>query len=113
MPDISEAQFSAEAHAFLETNAKRREDQQEQKWGEGSDAVVEKKTREDELNDVRLAMAWRQKKFDAGFGWVGGPAQYGGRGLPAAWQRIYDGLEAQYEAPAQNCFIIGLGMVAP
>jgi hypothetical protein len=32
--------------------------------------------------DERLAAArrWRAKVFDAGFGWVGGPVQYGGAG---------------------------------
>lgn len=75
--------------------------------------MFEEKDRKSETHDVTLACAWRQKKFDAGFGYIFGPEQYGGRGLPAAYSKIYESLEANYEIPNQSCFTIGLGMVAP
>ncbi|HLF41854.1 MAG TPA: acyl-CoA dehydrogenase family protein, partial [Acidimicrobiia bacterium] len=46
-------------------------------------------------------------------GWITGPPELGGRGLSGAHDRVYRQLEAQYEIPAQTCFGIGLGMVAP
>ena len=108
-------QFHAEALAFLEANAPRKEAEKKFVWGEGADKVsmFEEKDRKSETHDVTLACAWRQKKFDAGFGYIIGPEQYGGRGLPAAYSKIYESLEANYEIPNQSCFTIGLGMVAP
>ena len=108
-------QFQADALAFLEANAPRKEAEKKFVWGEGADKVVmfEEKDRQSEKLDVAEACAWRRKKFDAGFGYIFGPAQYGGRGLPVAYSRAYDALESKYEIPSQSCFTIGLGMVAP
>ena len=108
-------QFQADALAFLEANAPRKEAEKKFVWGEGADkvAMFEEKDRQSEKLDVAEACAWRRKKFDAGFGYIFGPAQYGGRGLPVAYSRAYDALESKYEFPSQSCFTIGLGMVAP
>jgi len=108
-------QFQADALAFLEANAPRKEAEKKFVWGEGTDKVTmfEEKDRAAEKLDVAEACAWRQKKFDAGFGYIFGSEQYGGRDLPAAYSRVYDSLEAKYEIPNQSCFTIGLGMVAP
>ena len=108
-------QFQADALAFLEANAPRKEAEKKFVWGEGTDkvAMFEEKDRAAEKLDVAEACAWRRKKFDAGFGYIFGSEQYGGRGLPVAYSRAYDALEARYEIPSQSCFTIGLGMVAP
>ncbi|MEI7506338.1 MAG: acyl-CoA dehydrogenase family protein [Actinomycetes bacterium] len=108
-------QFQADALAFLEANAPRKEAEKKFVWGEGADKVTmfEEKDRQSEKLDVAEACAWRQKKFDAGFGYTFGSEQYGGRGLPVAYSRAYEALEAKYEIPNQSCFTIGLGMVAP
>ena len=108
-------QFQADALEFLEANAPRKEAEKKFVWGEGADkvAMFEEKDRQSEKLDVAEACAWRRKKFDAGFGYIFGPAQYGGRGLPVAYSRAYDALESKYEIPSQSCFTIGLGMVAP
>jgi len=108
-------QFQADALAFLEANAPRKEAEKKFVWGEGADkvAMFEEKDRKSEKLDVTEACAWRRKKFDAGFGYIFGSEQYGGRGLPVAYSRAYDALEASYEIPNQSCFTIGLGMVAP
>jgi len=115
MADITLEQFEAEARAFLDANAPRREAERKFVWGEGSDkvAMFEEKDRETELADVRAACEWRRTKFDAGFGWIGGPAKYGGRELPNSYERVFQRLEGQYEIPSQGAFTIGLGMVAP
>jgi acyl-CoA dehydrogenase len=108
-------QFQADALAFLEANAPRKEAEKKFVWGEGADkvAMFEEKDRQSEKLDVAEACAWRRKKFDAGFGYVFGSEQFGGRGLPVVYSRTYDALEAKYEIPNQSCFTIGLGMVAP
>jgi acyl-CoA dehydrogenase len=115
MADISLDEFTAEAKAFLDANASRREAERAFVWGEGSDKVsmFEERDRESEQRDVAAACEWRRTKFDAGFGWITGPEAYGGRALPAAFERAYNSLEAKYAVANQSAFTIGLGMVAP
>jgi acyl-CoA dehydrogenase len=115
MADITLEEFEKSARSFLDANAARREAEKKFVWGEGSDkvAMFEEKDRDTERADVAKACAWRQKKFDAGFGWITGPVQYGGGGLTSAHERVYQRLESQYEVPNQGAFTIGLGMVAP
>lgn len=112
--NITEERFADEACAYLEGNAKRRSPSIAS-WGEGSDKVglFEEKDPAQERHDVALAQAWRAGVFDAGFGWVSGPPEYGGRGLPAAHDRIWHELEAQFVTPSKTPFAVGLGMVAP
>jgi acyl-CoA dehydrogenase len=115
MADITLEVFEKEARDFLDANATRKEAEKAFVWGEGSDkvAMFEEKDRDTELADVRRACEWRAQKFDAGFGWISGPAQFGGRELPHAYERLWNSLEGQYQVPNQGAFTIGLGMVAP
>jgi acyl-CoA dehydrogenase len=115
MADTTVEQFEQQARDFLEAASTRKDTEKKFVWGEGSDkvAMFEEKNKEDERIDVARACEWRQKKFDAGFGWVQGPTEYGGAGLTAAHERAYLRLESQYEVPNQGAFTIGLGMVAP
>src|SRR3954463_14345283 len=115
MTDISLESFEAEAREFLDANSVRKPAKRKFVWGEGSDkvAMFEERNRTDESNDLHRACEWRAKKFDAGFGWITGPQQYGGRGLPGAYEKAWTALEAQYQVPSQAAFTIGLGMVAP
>ena len=111
---ITDEQFREEALAFLDANAKPRQPERTG-WGEGSDTVglFAEKTREQELAELAEAKAWKGLVFDAGFGWITGPAQYGGRELPAAYDRAWQSLSSRYDTPSQQAFGIGLGMVAP
>ncbi|MEZ5142307.1 MAG: acyl-CoA dehydrogenase family protein [Acidimicrobiales bacterium] len=109
-------EFQTEVTAFLDANAGRKEDDTKPfVWGEGSDdvALFEEVDREREQQALVEAQAWRAKRFDAGLGWITGPAEYGGRALPSAYERAYQSLEARYETPDMGFFGIGLGMVAP
>jgi acyl-CoA dehydrogenase len=111
---ISEEAFADEALAFLSANAKLKVEDRAN-WGEGSDKVglFAEKSREQELAEVEESKAWRQKIFDAGFGWITGPSRYGGRELPASYERRWNSLHAGYDSPPASPFGIGLGMVAP
>jgi alkylation response protein AidB-like acyl-CoA dehydrogenase len=106
--------FTRAATEFLDANAERRSETKFV-WGEGSDSVsmLDEKTPEQEQAEVAEGKAWKQKEFDAGFGWISGPAEYGGRGLPGAYDRAYREIVGQYAIPSQSPFGIGLGMVAP
>jgi alkylation response protein AidB-like acyl-CoA dehydrogenase len=115
-PTIEE--FTAEAKAFLDANSSpkdRRQPDADAAWGEGSDdvALFEEIDREAEKVELARAQAWRARRFDAGLGFITGPAEYGGRGLPHAYERAYLSLEGGYETPDMTFFTIGLGMVAP
>ena len=90
--------FSKQAEAFLSANLPRKEVTKAFVWGEGSDNVsmFEEKTREAEQEMVSTAKAWRTKKFDAGFGWITGPKEFGGAGLTAAHDRAYAAVESNY-----------------
>ncbi len=111
----TEEAFRTEAREFLGAHCKPRERESTRKWGEGSDkvSVFEEKSAEAERRDVANAKAWRASMFDAGFGWITGPTQLGGRGLPGAYQKMYDDEASRFSTPNLGMFQIGLGMVAP
>jgi alkylation response protein AidB-like acyl-CoA dehydrogenase len=114
MGAISLDDFAAEAKTFLDANAEPRSEQKFV-WGEGHDRVgiLDEKTEEEEAEELRAAKAWKAKEFDAGFGWITGPEEYGGRALDAAYQRTYGDVQAGYSTPSVAPFSVGLGMVAP
>ena len=114
MSSPSEDEFAAAALEFLQANAHPKVEITSG-WGEGSDRVnlLVEKTKDEERAEVEAAKGWRRKVFDAGFGWITGPAEYGGRGLSSGHERRYQSLEAGFDVPSQSPFGIGLGMVAP
>ncbi|MDQ1515869.1 MAG: hypothetical protein QOE80_1699 [Actinomycetota bacterium] len=112
---VSEVQFRDAASAFLAANAKPRH-RAEARWGEGPDRVglFRESTPEEDLRELAEAKAWRATCYDAGFIWASGPVEYGGRGLPRAFDRLWAKLESEYDTPTgANLFLVGLGMVAP
>src|SRR5436309_3287899 len=102
---ITEEQFREEALTFLGANAKPRQPERTG-WGEGSDTVglLPEKTREQELAELTEAKGSKALVFDAGFGWITGPAQYGGRALPGAYDRAWQSLSSRYYTPIQQVF---------
>ncbi|HET9092113.1 MAG TPA: acyl-CoA dehydrogenase family protein [Acidimicrobiales bacterium] len=110
----SEEEFRTEALEFLEANARPRPPEK-LVFGEGSDevSVLPERTPDEDAREVAEAKDWAARVFDAGFGWITGPAEYGGRGLPGSYQRLYSALEAKYDTPSQAPRMIGLGMIAP
>ena len=108
-------EFTAEARAFLSANAEPAPARTAFVWGEGDDfvGIVEEGDPDEELAQVAAAREWAAKRFDAGFGWIDGPVERGGRGLGSEYLRAYRALESGYQLPDQSIFTIGLGMVAP
>src|SRR5688572_2818679 len=93
-------EFKAEALAFLQANAEPKREVS-LAWGEGSEdvGIFTERTAEEDAREVAGAKEWRAKVWDAGFGWISGPEQYGGRGLPKTYERAYLGLEAGFHHP--------------
>src|SRR4051812_21473056 len=75
--------FEQEILTFLGANARLREDQ-ERRWGDGTDRVFifPERSPAEEKQDLATARDWRRRVADADLGWISGPPEYGGRGLP-------------------------------
>jgi alkylation response protein AidB-like acyl-CoA dehydrogenase len=65
-----------------------------------------------ETNGVNRAKAFQRQLADAGFAGITWPEAYGGRGLPAHFQRIFDGEARAFQLPPR-ALEIGLGMCGP
>jgi alkylation response protein AidB-like acyl-CoA dehydrogenase len=111
IPSVDE--FLTEAEAWLQTVASPK---QQVAYGEGSDsvAIFENWTPEEERAQTNVIRAYEQKKFDAGFGPLTWPEEYGGRGLPMAHQLAFRQLEETYDVPRRTeMFPVTQQLVAP
>jgi acyl-CoA dehydrogenase len=108
-------EFRAEATAFLDRAAPQKRADGPFVWGQGDDsvAIIEERPPGQDALDLAQAKRWAAARFDAGFGWIDGPVEHGGRGLTLAHKQAYQAVEGGYEVPNQSWFTIGLGMVAP
>ena len=93
-----EAEFRAEAHAFLSQHLKAK-----------TPGALRSGGREDFL--VR-AKAWQKIKAEGGFAQITWPKEMGGRGGTVMQQVIWGQEEAKFDAPT-GPFAIGLGMCVP
>ncbi len=109
-PDVEE--FRASARRFLNEALPLRQKDRSFEWGTGPDAsgLFEDAP---SASEIAQAREWRRTVFDAGFGAITVPVQYGGRGLPVTYERAYQAEERRHQAPSTRVFQIGLGMVAP
>ncbi len=105
--------FIAEATAFLEANAERRQATESFTWGKGPEVRLMGKDDEDPRALIAQARSWRAKVFDAGFGWLGGPREYGGGGRHHDLDGIYRSLESEFDVPDQSAWGVAWEMVAP
>lgn len=109
------ATFLAEARRWLDAHAVRRP-AAEAAWGEGSEsvAVFDNVSEEQEREQTAAICAWERLKFDEGWGAVGWPEEYGGRGLPQSFAHLFAEEEAAYDVPRRNeLFAVTQHLVAP
>lgn len=105
--------FVRQAREWLATVARPRT---ERTWGEGSDsvAVFENWTAEQERVETDRIRAYEQAKFEAGWGALNWPAEYGGRGLPMAYVLAFRREEATFDVPRRTeMFSVTQQLVAP
>jgi alkylation response protein AidB-like acyl-CoA dehydrogenase len=116
-PEVPTAEaFREECGAFLTANYSPRTDvAQPFRWGQGSDTVglFEEADPAEEAAQLDAVRAWRRALWDAGLAWVTGPPEFGGRGLPAAYQQIFDREARSFDVPGNGMLTISLGMIAP
>jgi alkylation response protein AidB-like acyl-CoA dehydrogenase len=96
-----EAEYRQRAREFLTKNAKPR-------TGKG---MLYRAAQANE-SILREALEWQTKKYEAGFAGITWPKDWGGQGLSAINQVIYDQEEAQFSIP-RGIYDIGLGMCIP
>jgi len=114
MPD-DVREFARQAREFLDAHATRAE-QAEFRWGQGEDTVAYFKADPPDVRDVKLQAAkdWQRTRYENGFGWISGPAEYGGQGLTPVHELIYNSIESEYNVPDTGTLaVIGLGMIGP
>ena len=98
--------YRAAARVWLGITALRRRSESDAGdaggWGVGSDdvSVFHDLTAEEERAHLESLMRWQQAKFDAGFGAITWPAEYGGVGLSAGHEQAFLEEEARFETPA-------------
>ena len=117
----SPGEFKAEAARWLSEHADLRRGggswtPRDDGWGVGSDRVGTYDAHDDLEIRARLdaEREWQRVKFEHGFGALTWPTEYGGRDLPAAYQRIFDGEEARYDVAApEETMRISLYFVTP
>ncbi len=104
-------EFRAEARAFVAAHTTQRDSTTE--WGEGSDVIPFFEGVEDPDTAMERARDWARVRFDAGFGWVSGPPEHGGRGLSLPYDLAYRIVESEYDVPNTAHLDLGWGMVGP
>jgi acyl-CoA dehydrogenase len=104
--------FAADAITFLNAHAPRR-DEQAVHWGVGEEklALFHETSGEQELAEAEAARKWQRLRWDAGFGWITGPVEHGGGGLPDSFDRLYRMIEAAFDVVDMSPLRIGLGTV--
>jgi alkylation response protein AidB-like acyl-CoA dehydrogenase len=110
-------EFVAEAEAFLVERYPRREadDRRPFQWGEGSDEVrvFQEPDPDEEAEAMPRIRTWRAALWDAGFAWISGPPEYGGRGLPRSYEAAFTSLSRKFDVPGDAALTVSLGMIAP
>ncbi|SNR94373.1 Acyl-CoA dehydrogenase [Haloechinothrix alba] len=109
---LSLEDFRAEAEAFLEASVSAvRTDHGQFEFDDTEDRVT--LFRGATAEEAQRARDWQRRVYDAGFGWITGPVDLGGAGLPARFEQAYLETERRYPVPSRSPLGVSLGMVFP
>lgn len=109
-------EFAQDVRDFLTENATPLGDDAGPSWGRGSDQVAifrpERYVRTGP--ELTAARSWQRTRFENGFGWITGPAAFGGRELSRQHEMVYDEIESEFLVPdTAELRIVGLSLVGP
>jgi alkylation response protein AidB-like acyl-CoA dehydrogenase len=106
--------FAAEAIAFLSGQVVPRTPQHAT-WGVGDEGLTlfHETSDEQERAEADAARRWQTMRWQAGFGWITGPVEFGGRGLSADYEALYRRIESSFDIPDMSPLRIGIGTVGP
>lgn len=110
------ATFAEQAGAWLMAHAPLRQAPEPTRWGQGSDSVAlfHNLSADEERAHLDAARTWQQMKSDAGYGSITWPVEYGGAGLPAAYEAAFRREEARFAVPkGHEAISITLELIAP
>ena len=118
MSAISIDAFSADARAWLDANAKRRNDSgdTETEWGVGKldVSVFHNLSADHERRLLAEIQRWNRLKAERGYHAITWPTEVGGLGLSKEHGRAFGKLEAEYEVPsAHETISVTTGLMAP
>jgi len=108
--------WRAEARSWIASHLPPRAGDEPSPEGRGSDAVpiFHNLSKEDESRLLDAARAWQRIKFDAGYGAIGMPPEFGGLGLPGPYVHAYSEEESAFAAPPTGELIgVTVGLIAP
>jgi alkylation response protein AidB-like acyl-CoA dehydrogenase len=103
-----EKAFRAEARAWLETHATRRQP------GSNPDHFYSAtdSSKEADAANVRACKEWQQTLYDAGWAGIAWPKEFGGRGGAGWQQRIFNEEQSRFDV-ASGLFAVGVAMAGP
>lgn len=110
--------FTESARAWLSDNAEKKKALRDADngFGVGSDsvAIFHNQTLEEERALAKAGSAWQRAKFDAGWGAISWPEEFGGRGLTPDHERAFRAEEAAFDTPTTTeLFGVTMGLIAP
>ena len=85
-------------------------------WGVGEHdvSVFHDLSFEEEARLLKELMAWQQTKFDAGYGAIAWPEEFGGAGLPVEYERAFAQEERGFRTPSPHeTFSVTVRLIAP
>ncbi|HVV36587.1 MAG TPA: acyl-CoA dehydrogenase family protein [Acidimicrobiales bacterium] len=100
----TEAAFRAEVRAWFDAHAELKDT--------ASQSLSVLQGFDDTPEGIALGKKWQRELFDAGWGALTWPKEYGGRGAGPLESIVYNEELARYDVPVQ-LFTIGLGMIGP
>jgi len=106
--------FATEATEFLASHLELRAPSAEG-WGLGDERLTlfHETSDAQERAEADAARNWQRTRWDAGFGWIAGPKEHGGRGLPPEYESLYRRIESAFDVPDPSPLRIGIGTVGP
>src|SRR3984893_326682 len=106
--------FATAAVAFLSGQVAPRTPQ-DAAWGVGDEGLTlfHETSDEQEHAEADAARRWQKLRWQAGFGWITGPVEFGGRGLSADYEALYRRIESAFDIPDMSPLRIGIGTVGP
>ncbi len=116
-PDL--ATYRAEGREWLASHVEAREPAASsavERWGVGDDdvSIFHDLSFEQEAELLERAMKWQQTKFDAGYGAISWPGEYGGAGLSVEYERAFHEEERAFQTPRRHeTFSVTVRLIAP
>ncbi|MBY8857120.1 acyl-CoA dehydrogenase family protein [Nocardia sp. CA2R105] len=118
MSEAALREFRAQAREWLHANSTPlpRTDSAEAAWGTGSDdvSVFHNLSHDDERALLDRLRQWQRRKFEAGYGALEWPEEFGGRGLPPEFEEAFAEEERAFDTGGMHELLsVTVRLIAP